>query len=261
MENKLTIIISGNKESGKTTLLKFIFAEFINNKIGTDRFSVEKHGKDVFIVDNHNNNRVINPCSVSKELENLSNAYSVKIYNFDDAIKEFIINIFGIDKEQCYGTNEDKNTTTHIQWEGFPKEIREKFIKKKKDGRYKHGLSGSIKINDLIEVFGNSICKKIDENCWARGLYSKIQRDGYELAIIESAKNPNEISIGGEIGHKSIRLLKNPKSYDIQDQALKDFSLGEFSLVVPNQDMTPEELWSFCYMHVKNWFKNHSIIK
>jgi hypothetical protein len=95
---------------------------------------------------------------------------------------------------------------------------------------------------EVMQVFGTDICRRIDTNCWARGLYNIIKNEGYDLAIIADARFPNEITLGTETGAKMVRLLR--KINDDQhpsETALDNFPLGEYSLVIDNQKLTMQE--------------------
>ena len=82
-----TIIIgaSGKKQSGKNTLCEGI-AEFFKPIFGEDQ---------------------------------------VKMYSFADMLKEKVcMDVMGLTYEQCYGTDEEKNSVTTYMWERLPREIR-----------------------------------------------------------------------------------------------------------------------------------------
>src|SRR5690606_1195534 len=47
----------------------------------------------------------------------------VQVFSFATELKEAIINIFDIDRELVYGSEEYKNKKTHIKWSDFAKLI------------------------------------------------------------------------------------------------------------------------------------------
>ena len=54
---------------------------------------------------------------ISQLLENFS---ACKIYAFADVLKEFAVDVLGLEHNQVYGTNEEKNSPTHLLWENMP---------------------------------------------------------------------------------------------------------------------------------------------
>lgn len=259
MSNKLIIVLSGKKSAGKSSAGKFIYCEYINKKIGQKRFTIEKVGKEISIIDSFQNNAMITADSPSDESIQLANAYSVKMYSFADPLKDFCINVLGLDRTQCYGSEDDKNSTTHISWEDMCDEIRSKYSKSKRGGGVKPA-SGYMTAREVMQVFGTDICRKIDPNCWARGLYSKINQEGYELAIVTDGRFPNEITIGTENGAKVVRLIRDTiNDQHPSENALNDFPLGEFSLVINNQDMTLSETHRTLKPHVMEWFNQYKL--
>jgi hypothetical protein len=261
MSNKLTIAVSGKANSGKKTLIKFIVAEFLNRKIGNNRFAIEKHGKDVFIIDTLNNFQSLNPLLKTDKTLKMLSAYSCKIYDFLDPVKKICIDSYGLDYEQCYGTEESQSTDTHILWDNMPHEIRIKYGKKRKGSRVVKPVSGKMTAEKFTQIFDKEICRKIDNNCWARSLYNIINEEGFDLAILTGVTCPNEVTTCVENNNKVIRLLRNVDDLsEDNDNQLDLLPLGEYSLVLHNEDFTPEKLWRTAYPIIINWFKLYNII-
>ena len=258
MQNKLIVIISGKKQSGKTSLGKFIFTEFVNHKIGRKRLEIEKFGKDVFVIDTFNNKKITID-SPGGDINTFASTYSVKLYSFADPLKEFCINTLGLDHEQCYGSDDDKNSHTHIPWSGIPLEVRKKYAKIKKTGEMKLP-NGNISARNIMEIVGTDFMRQMDPNCWSRSTLNKIEKDNYDLSIILDARFPNEVSMGMEIGAKSIRLLRNTgKSMTIPEIALDNFPHGEYSLVYDNQKKTMQDSHRDIKKTVLKWFDLHNL--
>jgi hypothetical protein len=262
MGNKLIIVLSGKKKSGKSSAGKFIFKEYINNKIGQERFVIEKVGKDVIVFDAFNNNQIINLDYPNQETKKIFDTYSIKTYSFADPLKEFCVNVLGLSTIQCYGSDDDKNSNTHLMWENISEEIREKYKKKKRGMGKTKMANGAMTAREVMQVFGTDICRRLDENCWARGTYSSINNDGYELAIVTDGRFPNEITMGTEIGAKAIRFTRNVADDNHEsEKALDNFPLGEFSLIIDNHDLSMLETHKILKNNLNQWFKYSEIIK
>lgn len=258
--NKLTVVFSGRKSSGKSSHGKFIAAEYLNKRIKKIRFIVEKVGKHVLFIDTFNNNKVLDIDKPGPHTKEIADVYSMKIYSFADPLKEFCINVFGLDTAQCYGTESEKNSLTHINWDNFTDDIKEKYSRPRRGTGGIKPASGYMTAREVMQVFGTDVCRQIDLNCWARGLYSKIERDNYELAICVDARFPNEITMGTEKGCKAIRLSRNPyNDTHVSEMALDNFPLGEYSLVIDNTNMTVKDCQRFLKPHIHDWFEQYKL--
>lgn len=236
--NKLTLLITGERESGKTSLAKYILCEYLNNKIGTPRFTLEKHGKHLELIDSFNNSDPVELDYPNEHGQDILNTYSCKIYNFQDSVKRICINVLGLDPLQCYGSTSDKNSGTHLCWDDFSVEVREKHSKRRRGSGELKPASGFMNACEVIEVLQNDIFEIIDPTCWGRALYNLIEDEGFELAIIDGATTSNQITIGTEKGYSAIRLTRQGKNSTHQTA---DVPFGEYSLVIDNGQLNMAE--------------------
>ena len=100
-----------------------------------------------------------------------------KIYAFADVLKEFAVDVLGLEYNQVYGTNEEKNSPTHLLWENMP------------TGNNKGPMTG----REILQYFGSDICRKMYENIWFDACIRRIRKDKPELALISDVRFPNEI--------------------------------------------------------------------
>jgi len=262
--NKLTIVMSGRKQSGKSSACKYIFTEFANRKIGKTRFVLKEipaeDGSVVVVHDTFNGKDILDIDIPSANSRALADAMSVKIYSFADPLKKFCIDVLGLDFLQCYGTDEDKNTITHISWDSLPPDVLAANRKIDYETHSPKSL-GFMTAREVMQVFGTDICRKLDGNCWARGTYSTIANEGYELAIVADGRFPNEITIGTEGGARAIRLLRNKyNDQHYSEKALDDFPHGEFDLVIDNNTMSLEDKNLVLKQNVIRWFNRHGVL-
>jgi hypothetical protein len=259
--SKLGILFSGKKSSGKTSAGKFAFCYFINNKLKAKRFHVVQEKEEVYILDSFNNKKIY-PEIPSDATKSLNNTYGVKMYSFADPLKEFCINVLGLSMMQCYGTNNDKETLTNISWESISSEIKEFYLAPNKNNILTTP-TGYLTARQVMEVFGTHICRKLDNNCWARGLYQKISSDkNTEFAIITDGRFPNEISMGSEIGIYPFRLKRNPYNPTAHSEcALDDFPLGEYYKIIENSKMSLSETQEILKDNLDELFSRHDIFK
>ncbi len=261
MPNNLTVVISGKKTAGKSSLGKYILAQYLNARAGHERFTIEMDGKDVLLVDTLNSNTIVAVDYPNKVASDIYNAYSAKIYSFADPLKKICIDVLGLDSGQCYGTDDDKNSQTHILWDDLPASIREKYSRNRRGGGGTKPASGFMTGREVMQVLGTDYFRQIDPSCWARGLYSTIEQEGYSLAIVTDARFPNEITIGTERDAFAIRLTRKLGN-DIHEseKALDDFPLGEFSLVVDNEGLEMAETHKKVKPHIDRLFQQRRLI-
>lgn len=260
--NKLTIVISGAKQSGKTSLGKYILTSIVNSKIGHNRLILHPKGKEILVLDTFNNNQPLVVDQPSDDSRKIADTYGVKLYSFADPLKEFCINVLGLDRRQCYGTDDDKNSATHISWTDIPNDIRDKYRRPRRgDGSIKPA-SGYMTGREVMQVFGTDICRKMDTNCWSRGTYSSITKDGFETAVCIDARFPNEITMGTENNAKAIRLLRKIHNDEHESEtALNDFPLGEYDCILNNQDLEMYENHLLFSPTLIGWMDQHNIAR
>ena len=243
---------------------KYILTEYMNTKIGKQRFVLEKSGQELLIRDQFENNKILQVDHPSEDVDNIANAYSVKLYSFADPLKSICTDILGLDLAQCYGTDDDKNSKTHVLWDDIPYEFRTKYGKLSKKTKQPTVRKGPMSGREIMQILGTEVFRKMDTACWARALYNKIEKDGHELAVIVDARFPNEVTFGTEKGGKAVRLLRNPfpeENHDSETALDADkFPQAEFSLIIDNQNKTLKETHDIFGKSLHQWFKEYKLI-
>lgn len=261
--NKLTIILSGSKQSGKSSLAKFILTHFINSKIKQERFALDKFGSETIIIDQLKNDNIVYVDGDTPDSQNIASAYSVKVYSFADPLKNICTQVLGLDHAQCYGSDDDKNSKTHVAWDDLPYEIREKYAKSNKKNAIATPRKGPMSGREVMQILGTDIFRKMDQTCWARALYNTIEKDGHSLAIITDARFPNEVTMGTESGGKAIRLMRQPfEDLHESEMALhpSNFPLAEYNYVLNNEDLSMKEAHNTIKSTINTWFKDYGVI-
>lgn len=156
---------------------------------------------------------------VESIINNNSLPISYRIYSFADPLKyDICMNILGLTYEQCYGSDEDKNTMTKLEWQG------EKLTARR-----------------AMEVIGTDIFRKLYNPVWIESTINKIERDNVDLAIIPDCRFPNEVDA---ILHKNgyvIRLqldLFNAQSSSEVALDKDNYDWNKFSFIIDNRGMT-----------------------
>ena len=195
------------------------------------------------------------------------NSSDIKIYSFADPLKRFCIDSMGIKEEQCYGSDDDKNTFTDYIWENLPFDIRHRFgIKADSPGLWVHTdvtdyserewfpdkyeitlRTGPITGREILQIFGTDIMRGMfSDKIWVNATISLIKKENPPIALIADARFESEINalMAEENGHV-IRLTRkicedsHPSETELDTF---DFAkLGERCLVIENQDLTESE--------------------
>jgi len=142
-----------------------------------------------------------------------------QIYSFADPLKQDIcMNILGLTYEQCYGSDEEKNTLTDLEWDGKRLTARE-----------------------AMEIIGTDIFRRLKNNVWVDATINKIQRDNLDLAIIPDCRFPNEVDTILKYGGYVIRLDLDPFNAKSNSESALDknnYFWSNFSCIIHNSGMT-----------------------
>ena len=218
--------ISGRKQSGKTTVGNFILSLYLSKLNMSQKIFLDEEGQ-IMISDFGGDTQYEGPFKPdripptdTKCIDLLDHLYSkVKIYSFADILKRDIcMNILGLTYDQCYGTDEDKNKVTHLQWD-----------------------DKNISSREAMQIIGTDIFRKLDPNVWVKATINKITTDKPEVAVITDCRFPNEIETIKNIGGKIIRLTRNPYNSDHTSERILDrdrFDWSKFDFVVDNAELS-----------------------
>lgn len=140
---------------------------------------------------------------------------------FADGIKDFCIDILGLDYDQCYGSDDDKNTPTEYKWENTP--------------QFHHGWDGSKYMSgrEVMQIYGTESVRAWFGNVWAEATVRKIQKMDLGCAIVTDNRFPDEVeTILGQPKGYIIRLTRSP--YDGNDLHSSETALDDFDWDRPN---------------------------
>lgn len=147
---------------------------------------------------------------------------SVKLYAFADRLKQDIcINILGLSYDQCYGTDDQKNTETDIFWQGKRLTARE-----------------------VMETVGTDIFRNLKVDVWTSSTLSLIVKDNPELAIVTDVRFPDEVGSIKQNNGVVLRLNRNPfNANNYIENALdqNNYDWSNFDYVLDNLNITKEE--------------------
>jgi hypothetical protein len=235
---KLIIVISGRKAGGKNTIANQIAADYLNTQFEINSYSVSKTGRltrggDEMTIEH----------GLSEESQTVGRG--IRVIAFASPLKDFCMNVLGLSKQSCYGSDGDKNKVTHIKWDGLPLRVRMKYRR-----RWWHWpRTGYMTGREVMQVFGTDVIRDWYGDAWAKAGYALAAAIPEEVSIICDGRFPNEMRFGEQYKDPAqnqqvfyIRTLRKPLAGDVHlsETALDDWPMAWFDLVVP-EDITVEQ--------------------
>ena len=245
---------AGKKQSGKNTCCNFLqmlkFHEFGVCKNATLNQSGQIMVSDLFgetVSD-------VEMFPLSEEYVDISqllqNFGACKIYAFADTLKEFAVDVLGLEYNQVYGTNQEKNSPTHLRWENMPGIVTKKVFTQSSYVGYEDEITGityhepgPMTGREVLQYFGSDVCRNMYENIWFDACIRRIRKDNPELALISDVRFPNEIKGLQEEGGIVFGLPRDLFN-DSHKSEQVDLSLCDYILPEGDIDITTKALYN-----------------
>lgn len=191
--------------------------------------------------------KILMICGKSQSGKDTLADYIYKKYNYPNKtalakfLKHTLNKLFGLSLTKLNGTDEEKNELTHL------------FV----NGKY-------LTYREALKWFGSDVCRKADENCWARKVceYMEYQDSIFytNSHIVSDVRWLNDWRYIRDFGTKydyeikTIKLGRDIKPYDPHDSEaeLDTFPESCFDLVVP-PDYDENETFTLVKHHLEKW--------
>jgi len=239
------IAFSGSKQSGKTTALNYLHGHVMLSHGLIKRFFIDEQGRLVVNAEyqDENNKRFerMGVFDLTQEDESFVNYAAstfwplVKGYNFADPLKRICVGMFGLTKEQCYGTDEEKNSLTSMSWEDMP---GIQCIDQTLD---RYHPPGQMTAREFMQFFGTNICRRMNGGAHIDPTISQIKTEGSDLAVIGDCRFKNEIEAVHKEGGKVLYFTRNEESSDGHESEQASKNKDVCDVVIDNANMTIEE--------------------
>ena len=216
------IAVSGRKQSGKSSLCAYIEAaltayaykdEDEDVREGAAKYKAESHFKQRpdGIVEWEWGSTKDGVCVGPGAIDGL-----VKVYNFADSLKDVCVNVLGILPEQCYGTDEQKNSLTKFKWENLPETVRLANANRSWCPETVHGgrgpqvpipRMGYMTAREVMQVFGTDVMRKMFcDSVWVNTTVNRINKENRDVALVADMRFRSEFAALYEAGAYVIRL-------------------------------------------------------
>lgn len=242
------LAFSGRMQSGKNTSFNYLLGiELLKLGVVRNTVKITNEGKlevsDIF--GDKSFSGIFDIDRPTRSMRDFRSEYIypfIRNFSFADELKSFCIKTLGLTYEQCYGSQEQKDSLTHLRWENCPNNT--------------DGKTGLMSGREVMEHFGSNVCRQFDDNCWARACINSIKDNQSHLAIITDCRFPNEVDAIHQIGGKIIRLdrtvnNKNSKAERALDRDMFDWS--KFDRVIENSKLTIGQTNEQIYRTLLEW--------
>jgi hypothetical protein len=178
--------------------------------------------------------------------------YKCRPFHFAKPLKDMVANVFGIDPKLIWGTDEDKETPTHIFWEGFSPEIRLRYSNREmKSDDYPYGnlpapRSGPMTIRELLQIMGTDIFREqVYGEVWSEAPFRQPWGDE-NVVLMPDCRFPNEAFAVEDHDGLLIRINRTRPTEMNADQHASETSLDDFPFdYVYQNDGTLDDLESW----------------
>ena len=246
--------LSGRKQSGKDTASNFLHGiELLSIGLISD-FKFNEAGKLIVpttVVDGQGNEKLdygIFDLERGKTdsgfFEYMANNVwpFIKAYSFADMLKMNVcVDVLGLTYEQCYGADDQKNTSTHIKKEDFPGI----------DG------TGAMTAREVMQYVGTDFFRNIYPDVWADSTIRRIKSEGTAFAVITDCRFPNEVDAIKKEGGKVIRLTRNGKADDDHSSEAsldkENYDWSNFDFILDKDNMNVAESNEAIYSKLTKW--------
>ena len=231
------VAFAGAKQSGKTTSVNFLHGHEMKSHGFIKKFFVDEGGRLVvnakYLDDNDKEFESMGVFDVFQDSQSFVDYASstfwpfVRAYNFADPLKRMCMGLFGLTREQCYGTDEEKNSLTEIHWDDVSH-----------DGQRGSDRDGYMTAREFMQFFGTNICRRMNSGAHIDPTISQIKTEGSDLAVIGDCRFKNEIEAVHKEGGKVLYFTRNEESSDGHESEQASKNKDVCDVVIDNANKT-----------------------
>jgi hypothetical protein len=244
MSNETTVDIetkilglSGKKQSGKNTAANYIMGLNMKALGITQDFTINKKGliEVTDIMGDKESAGIFDPNLQTPEMGAFLDQYIhpyVKIYSYADILKRGVcMSVLGLTYKQCYGTNKEKDSPTHLRWGNMPGVITSSKCEQvvamlgidynSSLDEIRDAITGDEDLNlitrdgpmtarEVMQYVGTDIFRRMYGDVWVNALLRKIKQENPLVAVICDTRFPNEVQGVKAAGGRTVRFTRDP---------------------------------------------------
>lgn len=266
-----TIVFCGKKGSGKNTCSNFLHGYQMKCYGVVEDFGIMKDTGNLLVTtkaldEDGNEGTTTGEIDITRDDMEFAEwaVYNmwpfIKNYSFAKELKDICMGLFGLTREQVYGTDEQKNTIVeHLRWENMPGVVTSEIVKlgglleQYTDiGLVVIDRYGPMTAREFMQFFGTEIMRKIYSPVWTERTIKNIKTENPQIAIISDCRFKNEAEALKKEKAKLIYLTRSASSdKHISENGFEDFN--NFDAVIDNQNMTIEESQQELMRIIDSW--------
>jgi hypothetical protein len=241
--------ISGKKQSGKNTMANYIQGTILRGLDMVQDFSIIEGGHLSVLTSSQDGTSGWGIFDTNRnDTQFVEYAHHhlwphVKMYSFAGGLKSICVEFFGLTPEQVYGTDEQKNTETHMLWKDMPSTSDSRWMVNAGANR-----SPNMTAREFMQYFGTDIMRRMYEPVHVNHTINRILSEQSELAIVPDVRFPNEVKAIQDVGGKVVRLARDTKEDSHSSECCLDednFDWNNFDAVVHNTGSLDNSLRDF----------------
>jgi hypothetical protein len=154
---------------------------------------------------------------------------SVRKFSMAGPLKRFCVEILGLEPEQVYGTNEQKDSLTRYRWEDLPHYTdlmsawSEAYFKDtcepgavvkwspKGDTKFweRYAKRGLMTARQVLQEVGTGIFRRMWSDVWTQACLREIRASGVDVAFVDDVRFPDEVFAMQAAGGFVLRLPRD----------------------------------------------------
>lgn len=242
-EQKVIIGFAGCKQAGKSTASNYLHSLAFPYLGLTPRSWVDNETGDLIVDTDQGEEGVV-------KLDNQDPEFILwmadKVWGFirqfscAGALKRFVVDVLGLNPENVYGTNEQKNELTDYTWEQMP-------IPTENTGPMTH--------REILQYFGGDVFRSIHPDLNINATLREIDSGNTYLNVISDIRYPNEVEKVKERGGKVIYLARRPHEDEHNSEVSllpENFDHSKFDAIVP-EDYNIDQMCEFITNKLIEW--------
>jgi hypothetical protein len=174
-------------------------------------------------------------------------------FAFAEPLKRFCIDTLGLTREQCYGTDEQKNSLTKYKWENFPdynSTIAEPAYKART-----HPPRGLMTGRQIMQHWAD-VLKRQDPNIFLNAFIKSVREASPALAVVSDCRFvPETMAILDESSENIV--IRLDRVIDSNDLHVSETELDNFEhsryVRIANQNFSENQLISYIRNFYRGW--------
>lgn len=131
---------------------------------------------------------------------------TVKRFSFAEKLKTLTAEMFGVDYEFLIGSDEQKDSSTHLDWDDVDMHIKTSF------GYYTANCGSKITHRELLQIVGTNLFRAVRPGIWPEFLQRTMMECDDDIIVVDDARFPNEVELLRNMGGHLVKIYRDTGS-------------------------------------------------